>query len=107
MLLCRTGHCAANPAKPGLQNFCPASHAHVCPSAKYCYALQRTGPALFCRISPEAVLLTGFQELLLVWVNNLFPHLIGVGKGLPKKRGGSMALRAEAFFWLDVWLLCI
>jgi len=29
------------------------------------------------------------------------------GKGLPEKRARVYGLWGEAFFWLDVWLLCI
>jgi hypothetical protein len=32
---------------------------HIAPAAKTPYALQPHGPALFCPLSPEAVLLTG------------------------------------------------
>jgi len=40
----------------------------LCPSVKICYALQlRTRPPSFCLLSPEAVLLTGKEETILVY----------------------------------------
>jgi hypothetical protein len=65
MLLCRTGHCPANQAKPGLGNFCPAyaSLIAIALLQKSRYALPlRSRPPSFYLISSEAVLLTGEEE---------------------------------------------
>ncbi len=65
MLLCRTGLCPANQAKPGLESFC-GHIAHTTPcTAKISYALPRIRPPSFCLISSEAVLLTRKKYIIL------------------------------------------
>ncbi|MGZ3813120.1 MAG: hypothetical protein ACXVB0_17555 [Mucilaginibacter sp.] len=64
MLLCRTGLCAANPAKPRAAKCCP-TYVRTFPGLRQLllYPFLRAWPALFCRILAEADLLMGYISI--------------------------------------------
>ena len=82
-LLCRTGLCPANHAKPGLQTVAPLRHALGPPFCNICYALQPHSPALFYQISPEASLLTAYTNTLRLLIRKRIltpPQSLGSGR---------------------------
>jgi len=97
MLLCARGHCAANTAKPGLQQVAPHCVPRVALTLLQIIAMPclRTLATIvlsyFTRSCSAAGFVYGYSYLLVI-------YKIKAGKGTSEKRATRKSLRAEAFF---------